>query len=41
VTSPIIGPRTLAQLADNLGAADLRLTEDEMDILNHASEFSE
>jgi aryl-alcohol dehydrogenase-like predicted oxidoreductase len=37
VTSPIIGPRTLEQLADNIGAADLRLTDDEMDVLNQAS----
>lgn len=31
VTSPIIGPRDLDQLADNLGAAGLRLTQEELD----------
>lgn len=30
VTSPIIGPRDLAQLDDNLGAVGLRLTEEEL-----------
>jgi len=29
VTSPIIGPRTIAQLEDNLGAADVTLTDDD------------
>jgi aryl-alcohol dehydrogenase-like predicted oxidoreductase len=37
VTSPIIGPRTLEQLTDNLGAAGLRLTEDEMEQLDQVS----
>lgn len=34
VTSPIIGPRTLKQIKDNLGAAGLRLTMDEIQKLN-------
>ena len=38
ITSPIIGPRTLEQLEDNLGAVGLRLIPDEMERLNQASE---
>ncbi len=38
VTSVILGARTLEQLDDNLGAADVTLTEDEMRLLNEASE---
>ena len=41
VTSPIIGPRTLEQLADNLGAAELRLDEDEMSALDQASAWED
>ena len=37
VTSVIIGARTQAQLLDNLGAADLRLTAEEMATLDTAS----
>jgi aryl-alcohol dehydrogenase-like predicted oxidoreductase len=37
ITSPIIGPRTIDQLKDNLGAAGLRLTNDEKHILDEAS----
>ncbi len=37
ITSPIIGPRTLDQLEDNLGAAGLRLTPEELSTLNEAS----
>jgi aryl-alcohol dehydrogenase-like predicted oxidoreductase len=37
ITSPIIGPRTLEQLTDNLGAAGFRLTGEEMEQLNQAS----
>ena len=33
ITSPIIGPRTMEQLQDNLGAAGLRLTAEEMKLL--------
>ena len=29
VTAPIIGPRTMEQLVDNLGSADVKLSEDE------------
>lgn len=39
ITSPIIGPRSLEQLEDNLGAAGTRLTEEEMARLNQASAF--
>ncbi len=37
ITSPIIGPRSLEQLQDNLGAAGLRLTADEKSMLDEAS----
>jgi len=37
ITSPIIGPRTLEQLDDNLGAIGLRLTADEKQFLDEAS----
>lgn len=37
ITSPIIGPRNLEQLEDNLGAVGVRLTQDEMEALNAAS----
>jgi aryl-alcohol dehydrogenase-like predicted oxidoreductase len=37
VTSVILGARTPAQLADNLSAADLRLTGDEMERLTAVS----
>jgi aryl-alcohol dehydrogenase-like predicted oxidoreductase len=37
VTSVIIGARNNAQLLDNLGAADLKLTADDLTALNHAS----
>jgi aryl-alcohol dehydrogenase-like predicted oxidoreductase len=39
VTSPIIGPRTLQQLDDNLGAIGLRLTEEEKKLLDEASSW--
>ncbi len=38
VTSVIIGARTVEQLGDNLGAADLHLTEDETARLDQASD---
>jgi aryl-alcohol dehydrogenase-like predicted oxidoreductase len=41
VTSPIIGPRTLEQLMDNLGAAGLQLSDDEMGQLNQVSAWRE
>ncbi len=41
ITSPIIGPRTLQQLADNLGAVGLRLESDEMEALNQASAWED
>lgn len=37
ITSPIIGPRSLEQLADNLGAVGFALTQDEINRLNEAS----
>jgi aryl-alcohol dehydrogenase-like predicted oxidoreductase len=37
ITSPIIGPRTMEQLEDNLGAANVKLAESEMDQLNQVS----
>jgi aryl-alcohol dehydrogenase-like predicted oxidoreductase len=37
ITSPIIGPRSLDQLTDNLGAAGLRLSQEEKKILDEAS----
>jgi aryl-alcohol dehydrogenase-like predicted oxidoreductase len=37
ITSPIIGPRTVEQLTDNLGAAGLRLMEDEIEQLEQVS----
>ncbi len=37
ITSPIIGPRSLEQLDDNLGAAGLRLTQEEKSALDQAS----
>jgi aryl-alcohol dehydrogenase-like predicted oxidoreductase len=41
ITSPIIGPRTTEQLKDNLGAAGLRLTVDEKNILDAANDWRE
>lgn len=41
VTSPIIGPRTIEQLHDNLGAASLRLLPDEKKILDEASDWKD
>jgi aryl-alcohol dehydrogenase-like predicted oxidoreductase len=37
VTSPIIGPRSVEQLEDNLGAVGLRLSTEEMNMLDEAS----
>lgn len=39
ITSPIIGPRNINQLKDNLGAVGLRLTEDEVIALNKATDW--
>ena len=41
VTCPIIGPRNLEQLDDNLGSVGLRLTEPEVTELNQASAWSD
>jgi len=38
ISSPIIGPRTMEQLQDNLGAAGLRLSAEEKQILDEASD---
>ena len=39
VTSPIIGPRSVVQLSDNLGAAGLRLAAEEKSRLDAASQW--
>jgi aryl-alcohol dehydrogenase-like predicted oxidoreductase len=39
ITSPIIGPRTLKQLQDNLGAAGLRLITEEKRMLDESSDW--
>ncbi len=39
ITSPIIGPRNLEQLEDNLGAAGVRLNEQEIHTLNALSNW--
>lgn len=41
VTSPIIGPRNLEQLQDNLGAAGLRLSPEEKQMLDQASQWED
>jgi aryl-alcohol dehydrogenase-like predicted oxidoreductase len=41
ITSPIIGPRNLEQLQDNLGAVDMELSEEENKILSDASAWEE
>ena len=41
ITSPIIGPRSLDQLSDNLGAVGLRLTQEEKNILDLVSGWQE
>lgn len=41
VTSPIIGPRSLEQLDDNLGALGFRLEAEEIDALDRASAWDE
>jgi aryl-alcohol dehydrogenase-like predicted oxidoreductase len=40
ITSPIIGPRSLEQLNDNLGAAGLRLTHKEKELLDQKSAWN-
>jgi len=39
ISSAIVGPRTLNQLADNMGAVGLSLSKDEIDILNDATSW--
>lgn len=39
ITSPIIGPRSLDQLDENLGAVGLRLTSEEQSLLDNASSW--
>jgi aryl-alcohol dehydrogenase-like predicted oxidoreductase len=41
ITSPIIGPRNLEQLQDNLGAAGLRLSVEEKEQLDQASSWND
>jgi aryl-alcohol dehydrogenase-like predicted oxidoreductase len=38
ISSPIIGPRTMDQLQDNLGVAGIKLDEDEKQALDQASQ---
>ena len=37
VTSPIIGPRTMEQFEDNLAAAEITFTEDELRAINRVA----
>jgi aryl-alcohol dehydrogenase-like predicted oxidoreductase len=39
ITSPIIGPRTLVQLEDNLGAVGCEMSEEEIRLLDEASQW--
>ena len=41
ITSQIIGPRTLEQLKDNLGSVDIKLYEEEIQLLDRASQRQE
>jgi aryl-alcohol dehydrogenase-like predicted oxidoreductase len=41
ITSPIIGPRNLEQLKDNLGAVEFKLTEEEKKILDEISDWQD
>jgi aryl-alcohol dehydrogenase-like predicted oxidoreductase len=41
VTSPIIGPRSLEQLEDNLGAAGLRLPPEDRQVLSEATQWKD
>jgi aryl-alcohol dehydrogenase-like predicted oxidoreductase len=41
ITSPIIGPRNLQQLQDNLGAAGLRLSAEEKKLLDELTQWSD
>jgi aryl-alcohol dehydrogenase-like predicted oxidoreductase len=41
ITSPIIGPRSIEQLKDNLGAAGMRLDTDEQKLLDEASQWKD
>ena len=37
VTSPIIGPRTMEQFEDNLGALDVTFTDDDQKRIDHVA----
>tara|TARA_B100000745_G_C19902599_1_gene302415 strand:+ start:184 stop:408 length:225 start_codon:yes stop_codon:yes gene_type:complete len=37
ITAPIIGPRTIAQLHDNLGSVEIQLTNPELEKIDKAS----
>jgi aryl-alcohol dehydrogenase-like predicted oxidoreductase len=41
VTAPIIGPRDVEQLQDNLGAAEVGLTEEERQAIDELSDWRE
>ena len=40
ITSPIIGPRTIDQLKDNLKALELRLSTGEITSINQATDWN-
>jgi aryl-alcohol dehydrogenase-like predicted oxidoreductase len=40
ITSPIIGPRSIEQLEDNLGSTDIRLSMEEIEKLEEISSSS-
>jgi aryl-alcohol dehydrogenase-like predicted oxidoreductase len=41
ISSPIIGPNKMEQLADNLGALDVALAEEELQTLNKVTAWQE
>jgi aryl-alcohol dehydrogenase-like predicted oxidoreductase len=41
ITSPIIGPNTIAQLLDNFGALDIKLSTEEKEALDNATQWQE
>lgn len=41
ITSPIIGPNTIGQWADNLGALDIKLSAEEKEALDNATQWQE
>jgi aryl-alcohol dehydrogenase-like predicted oxidoreductase len=41
ISSPIIGPNTVAQWADNMGALEVKLSSEEMTLLNDATQWQD